>query len=382
MAKKKAIYQIFAFLFTVAVLGSFLGLSLKSPQPSSMASSDTCKACHEEIYFHWKNGMHSMSLEDPIFKAAYMESYFNTAGEAKYACLPCHAPITLINRDFDLKQEITKEGVSCDFCHSIKNVNLANRDNRFEFETGKIKRGPLAKDASPAHETQASDLFKSSELCAACHEYTNDHGVSILGTYSEWKESSQAKEGIQCQNCHMPLVTGDIVKPNVKASTSKKINLHAISASHSTEQLQKALKIKIEDIYEENEVMQVTVAVTNVGSGHMVPTGIPSRKLILSVAIQTPNEHFHQQRTYQRILLDESGNEIKKECDVFLKSARVASDTRLRPKETRRERFVFVKPKNKKMTVTAQVEYLYKTNILQPTEIRVKMAEDVKTLSH
>lgn len=363
-------------------MGSFLGMNLKSLQPSSMASSETCKACHEEIYFHWKKSTHAMSLEDPIFKAAYMESYFNSAGDSKYACLPCHAPATFINGDFDLKQDITKEGVSCDFCHSIKKVDLANRDNPFEFEFGKIKRGPLAKDASPAHETQASDLFKSSELCAGCHEYTNDHGVSVLGTYSEWKESAQAKEGIQCQTCHMPLVTGYLVKPDVKVAKSKTINLHAISASHSTEQLQKALRVKIEDIYEEKDVMQVTVAVSNVGSGHMVPTGIPSRKLILSVSIQTPNEHFHQQRTYQRVVLDESGNEIKKECEVFLKSARVASDNRLRPKETRRERFAFAKPKNKKMTVTAKVEYLYRTNVLQPTEMRVKMAEDVKTLSH
>lgn len=99
------------------------------------------------------------------------------------------------------------------------------------------------------------------------------------------------------------------------------------------------------------------------------------------VELKTPNEHFSQQRIYQKIMLDESGKEIKKEYEVFQKAAQVSFDNRLMPRETRIERFAFAMPKNKKITISARIEYLYKTSVLRPTEMRVKMAEDIKSIS-
>ncbi len=381
MAKKKRTLLITIIAFTVFFLSSILVSNSSLSKAPSIAASKNCKECHEEIYNHWKNAMHSMSIEDPIFKASYMEAYFKTAGEAKFNCLRCHAPIAFLNNDYDLKKKITKEGVNCDFCHSIKEVNLDNKDNPFELEIGEIKRGPLSDVESPAHKTKSSALFKSSELCAGCHEYTNRNGVKVLGTYSEWRASPYAEEGTHCQNCHMPLIPGKIVKSEIKSSNRKQINLHAISASRSTEQLRKALKVEIREINKEEGVVEVVVGVINVGSGHMVPTGIPSRKLILLVELKTPNEYFSQQRIYQKIMLDETGKEVKKEYEFFLKAAQVSFDNRLRPRETRVERFAFAMPKNKKITISARIEYLYKASVLRPTEIRVKMAEDIKSIS-
>ncbi len=381
MIKKKVIFPVLITVSIVFLLNSILGSKSFVSEKPSISSSLDCKECHAEIYGHWKNAMHSMSLEDPIFKASYMESYFNTAGEAKYNCLRCHAPIALINNDYDLKSEITKEGVNCDFCHSIKKVNLNNKDNPFEFDIGDVKRGPLSNLDSPAHKTEPSSLFKSSELCAGCHEYTNDNGVKILGTYSEWRTGPYASEGAQCQDCHMPLIPGKIVKPEIKTSSQKQINLHAISAGHSTEQLRKAVSVDIQTVNQEGDVIEVIVNVTNIGSGHMVPTGIPARKLILYVELKAANEYYSQQRVYQRILMDESGSEIRKECEVFLKAAKTSFDNRIKPRETRIERFAFAQPKNRKVTITARVEYLYKTQVLSPTEIRVKMAEDSQIIS-
>ncbi len=381
MVEKKRTFPITIIVFTVFFLSSILASKSSLSKAPSIAASKNCKECHEEIYNHWKNAMHSMSIEDPIFKASYMEAYFKTAGEAKFNCLRCHAPIAFLNNDYDLKNEITKEGVNCDFCHSVKEVNLDNKDNPFELEIGEIKRGPLSDVDSPAHKTESSTLFKSSELCAGCHEYTNRNGVKVLGTYSEWKTSPYAEEGTHCQNCHMPLIPGKIVKSEIKSSNRKQINLHAISASRSTEQLRKALKVEIRKINKEEGILEVVVDVSNVGSGHMVPTGIPSRKLILLAELKTPNEYFSQQRIYQKIMLDESGNEIKKEHDFFLKAAHVSFDNRLKPRETRVERFAFVMPTNKNITISARIEYLYKTFVLRPTEMRVKIAEDIKSIS-
>jgi RNase P subunit RPR2 len=381
MIKRKVVFPLLSTVFVVFFLSFLMGSKLTVSKEASITSSKECKECHAEIYDHWKNAMHSLSLEDPIFKASYMESYFNTAGEAKFNCLRCHAPIALINNDYDLKNEITKEGVSCDFCHTIKKVNLNNKDNPFEFETGDIKWGPLSNLDSPAHSTEPSPLFKSSELCSGCHEYVNDKGVKILGTFSEWKASPYAAEGTHCQDCHMPLIPGKIVKPEIKISSQKQINLHAISAGHSIEQLRKAINVDIKTVNREGDFIEVIVDVTNIGSGHMVPTGIPARKLILYVELRAPNEYFSQQRVYQRILVDESGDEIKKECEVFLKAAKTSFDNRIKPRETRTERFAFAQPRNRKVTITARMDYLYKTQVLSPTEMRVKMAEDSKIIS-
>jgi len=138
MGKKNVSFPILITLLIVFFLSSIVGSKSAITKEPSILSSKDCKECHEETYNHWKNAMHSMSIEDPIFKTSYMESYFNTAGKAKFNCLRCHAPITLTNNDYDLKNEITKEGVNCDFCHSVKKVNLNNRDNPFELEMGEI----------------------------------------------------------------------------------------------------------------------------------------------------------------------------------------------------------------------------------------------------
>ncbi len=378
---KKGVLSVLLSALLVLMVGPFLHSGSSIQTLKGITSSKMCKKCHEEIFGEWKNAMHSMSMDDPIFKASYMQAYFGTAGSAKFECLQCHAPFTLMNKDYDLTKDITQEGVSCDFCHSVKEVHPGNKSNPFVFDLGNTKRGPLSNTSSPAHDTEPSSLFKSSELCAGCHEYTNEREVTILGTYSEWKQSPYPGENTQCQNCHMPLIPGRTVREKIKKSAQKQINLHAISAGHSTEQLQKALDVKITKADIVTDFINVEVDVTNVGSGHVVPTGIPTRNLILLVELKTPNEYFVQQRVYQRLLVDEQGNLLSEIYDIFKNAAKVSLDTRLKPRETRTERFVFAVPKNKKITISARVEYLYKAKVLSPTEMRVKMAEDKKIIS-
>jgi hypothetical protein len=361
-------------------IGSLQALSVSESEAPRLTSSESCKECHEEIHKSWKNDMHALSLDDPVFKSAYLEAYLNTKGNAKFNCLKCHAPMTWINNDFDLEKEITREGVTCDFCHSVKDVNLADTRAPYKFEKSGIKRGPLSNVSSPAHETAPSPLFKSSEFCAGCHEYTNEKGVTILGTYSEWKGSSYAAQGQPCQHCHMPLVAGNVVSSKTKSSGLKQVNLHAISASHSVEQLRRAVKVEIGEIKQDEDFIEVRVRVTNTGSGHKVPTGIPKRQLLLIVDVKTPTEYLTQQKIYTRILKDERGDEVKKECEVFLTAASDYFDNRIKPGETRVENFAFMRPKNRKITVSARAEYLYETTVLHGTEMRVQMSEDSRQL--
>lgn len=344
------------------------------------ARSKACKECHEEIFNHWKIAQHSQSLEDPTFKLAFYDLYFKTQGKAKFNCLRCHAPIVMINNDYDLTNELTREGVTCNFCHSIKSIDLNNQAVPFEFETGETKWGPLKDVDSSAHQSGYSQFFESSELCAGCHEYTNAKGIKVLATYSEWKAGPYAAEGIQCQNCHMPLVEGANTNKEIKKSERKKINLHAIVAGHSVEQLKKALQLKIRKANKQDDLVEVIVEVTNSGSGHMIPTGIPTRKLILWVELASTSDTYSQKKEYERIMLDEEGKIIANINEIFDNSAKVSLDTRIKPRETRVERFVFTAPEGRRVRILARVEYQYKFNVLNPMEMRVKMAEDIKRL--
>jgi hypothetical protein len=366
----------------IVFLAAFLvGFKPADPANPSLTGSAICKQCHQEIFNSWKNTTHALSLEDPIFKAAYMEAYLLTKGEVKLNCLRCHAPAVLINKDFDMEKDITKEGVTCDVCHSITKIDLADRRAPFKFEIQGVKRGPLPDVISPAHKTELSPLFKSAELCAGCHEYVNDAGVKLLGTYSEWKDGPYAAEGKQCQDCHMPLIAGLVVKDKIKSSNQKLVNLHDISAGHSEEQLKKAVKVELKNISADKDFIVVSVDVTNVGSGHMVPTGLPKRKLALIVDVKTPKDYQSQQKFYQRIMADDKGGEIKKDWEYFMSGVKDLSDNRIKPREKKSESFTFVRPKNDDITVSARVEYLYETLALNPVEMRVVMAEASRKIS-
>jgi hypothetical protein len=88
--------------------------------PTGYTSARVCGTCHVDIYNSWKNSLHAFSLSDPIFDAAYMQAIKEQGAEAKRVCLRCHAPMTLANADYDLELGVTREGVSCDFCHTCE----------------------------------------------------------------------------------------------------------------------------------------------------------------------------------------------------------------------------------------------------------------------
>jgi hypothetical protein len=347
-----------------------------------------CGKCHQEIYNTWKRSLHAQSIEDPIFKTAYLEAYYDTEGKAKYLCLRCHAPITYINKDYDLKESITKEGVSCDFCHTLTAIDLDNRDYPFSMDLGLNKRGPLRlKDqASSAHKVVHSPLHQSSLLCAGCHEYKNGNGVSILSTYSEWKGGPYAQEGKQCQYCHMPLIKGKIVKSDIKEVTEQYINLHNITGSRSLERLREAVRAQIEEVRKVNNILEVKVKITNIGSGHMVPTGLPTRKLILQVRAKTPKKEIQMgEIVYQKLLLDGNRQEILKDSEVFYKAESLAMDNRLAPRESRIETFKFPAPKGIEsimLNVEAKVFYKYSPIIMEMKEMEIKLTGDEMLVPH
>ena len=342
-------------------------------------SSKICRNCHSEIYKSWSNSMHAASISDPVFEVSYLQAIKNKGENARKFCLSCHSPTTRITGDYFLKSDISKEGITCDFCHTITSVNLEKNLPEITNQVSSIIRGPFGNVASPAHGIEQSDLHTKSELCAGCHELKGENGVSILSTYSEWKESPYMKEGIQCQNCHMPeLFNVPDVNPEVKV-TKNFAKDHAVLGGHSQIKISKAATVSTQVKLKNSKVI-VKTSVNNRESGHKIPTGTPARKIILEVSLADKNGKIlaTQSRTYQKVMVDDSGNILTESTDIFLKSARVLSDNRIAPKEVRKEQFEFPLPAGLiDFRVESTLKYVFQTPVISLQNMQVEMAKDV-----
>lgn len=348
--------------------------------PAGLNPSARCNQCHLEIYSMWKRSMHGGSSTDPIFETSYLRAYAEAGEKARNFCFRCHAPGVSLVKGKQAGELFRAEGIPCDFCHSVVSVDLQKRDQPFTVKLDGIKRGPLRDAESPVHEVARSPLHETAEFCAGCHEYTNGLGVPIFSTYTEWKGSPQAAEGKTCQNCHMPLTPGATVRPGL-GSDRRSINLHDISGGHSRDQVVKAAKVRIINVRRENaSTAAVEVEVANVGSGHSIPTGLPTRKIVLEVILFADNHEVRRfERRYQKRLLDASGNEIVLDHRTLLNAHKVLEDNRLMAGEHRIERFSGSVPGKGSLRVEAKLTYVYQPEIVLRQQMSIEMTSDTYT---
>jgi hypothetical protein len=98
--------------------------------------------------------------------------------------------------------------------------------------------------------------------------------------------------------------------------------------------------------------------VTNVRVGHAVPGGLSTKAIVIAVGVDTGSgELLHRrERVYRRDLLDADGRALASVPDLFLRAASVGDDTRLKPQESRAERFTVPTPEGSK-AIVVRLEY-------------------------
>lgn|SRR5579859_1184024 len=345
---------------TLVLLALFAPAVSLVAQTHSPQSAEYCGDCHREIYDGWSQSAHARAMESRLFQDALKMAASDLGSDTRKVCLRCHSPVAVLTDDLALTRKVSWEGVTCDYCHSIRDVTMREPNPVAHVEFTGVKSGPYADVASPAHGTAFSKVHTTSLVCVSCHEYKNALGFPVLTTYSEWKDGSYSKAGQQCQSCHMFTATGDVVDPRVKTVAEKSINLHQMPGSHSVEQLTKAIRGQMSAI-RVGDHLQVTVKVTNAGAGHYVPTGSPMRQLILEVRLEPygGGRSFREERRYARTVADQKGKVLDREHLAFVKAAKVVKDTRLAPKETRTETFTFDLPSGKRARLEAILRYYY-----------------------
>ena len=167
--------------------------------------------------------------------------------------------------------------------------------------------GPNGDVLNPRMGSVQRDHFKNSDLCFGCHQFdqpilvTQDFDstrwpegtLPIHSTYNELKQGPLAD--ISCQSCHMPpdpevgngADLGNVIdlSPDIATGWYRPpgtVRKHGWYGPRSDKpMLQLAASLDVETV--QNEDFTVSVTVRNVGPGHAIPTGEPSRMIILLV---------------------------------------------------------------------------------------------------
>ncbi len=339
-----------------------------------MASAERCGACHREIHAAWKTSAHANAMESRLFQDALALVEDDFGETATRTCLRCHSPLGTELQDYSLKLKVSWEGVTCDYCHSMRSVSMSGPNPVARQEYTLTKSGPIEGATPLAHGVVFSEVHTTSQVCAPCHEYQNSEGLQVLSTYSEWEESRYATENVQCQSCHMGNVEGNVVDPSVIASDAA-LNLHQMPGGHSMEQLNRAVRLSLNTAREADKV-SISVVIENAGAGHYVPTGSPMRRMVLEVRANAyRGEDLTETRTYSRVVADASGTPVDFEHRAFVRGAKVVSDTRLAPDEKRTETFTMTAASGVPVQVVAELYYYYSPMATSESEERIRFRE-------
>ena len=309
----------------------------------------------------------SVSTKNILFTKMYELAVEETKGQIRQKCLSCHAPIAVALDDLSLKKSISKEGVSCDYCHTLKAVKGEGGMTTILSSPGETKYGSYSDSATEAHKVEFSDLHTKSDFCLKCHgNVINPAGVEICATESEYRGSIYEKKNIQCQLCHMPPIQG---KAANNGPEREKIYIHNFAGGYASEFLSQAATLQLKT--EETETgKQLTVTVLNLNGGHYLPTSSGLRMMFLKLfAYDNDGKELwtnwkedpykeDSQSFFAKILTDDAGNPA-----FPWKATKIAYDNRLKVRESRK--LTYTLPQDPNITkITANLQYKLASNVL------------------
>jgi hypothetical protein len=292
------------------------------------------------------------SAKDPFWRAKVVHEVALNPDhqlELEDKCTSCHAPLGHFNAHH-LGQEhyamaqlfqdsLALDGVSCVACHQQASTVGNAFSGELEFDSLTIY-GPYGAGKDDAPLLQAPmQLYTpyenimygahldGSEACAGCHSLvtqTADMEGNLTGqdyieqaTYHEWLNSSYADDGdtpTDCQDCHMPEVSGGVVIASGQASLGPRApfkkhilvggnaqmleimrdNTEALGLSASVAQFDSTIawtrdvlrnetvELSVQDASWVDGLGSVAVEVVN-KAGHKFPSGYPARRAWIEV---------------------------------------------------------------------------------------------------
>ncbi len=281
-----------------------------SPLERSLAP-ESCGTCHPAQLTDWKATLHSRSMGHGV--AGQLVEMKRTDPDAARSCLTCHAPLAeqseqiegprglVPNPSFDAG--LQRQGLTCAGCH-------VRQHQRF---------GPPPREASPSRQIPRSSLphngatrsgaYLRSEFCSSCHQFQPTdlrlNGKLLENTYAEWKASPAARQGVQCQGCHMPG------------------RRHLWRGIHDPDMVKSGVEIALatdRPCYRPGDEVLATLTLRSVRVGHYFPTYVTPRVVVRGELLDAA-----------RVPIPESAQEHAIGRDVPLDLSREIADTRIPP---------------------------------------------------
>lgn len=278
-------------------------------------SANECFACHSTLLSQWQESKHATAATNPMLLQIYngtdVDGNANVAPGFKLDfpdqggdCADCHAPAAAILNpgnmdlnDIHLVGPVAQQGVFCDFCHKIKDVEV-------DYDTGingsitlqrpppgsqrDINIGPFDDVTTPWMGGTYREIYTKSAYCSGCHQYKNLNDVLVDDTYDSWAASSYAAENIHCQDCHMKpwadsIFVGGIGIADAVQRDPARIYNHRFTGATSTDFQEQAVDLLVESEIIDDTLL-VRAMVTNAGAGHSIPNGVSFRNILLAVS--------------------------------------------------------------------------------------------------
>jgi hypothetical protein len=365
-----------------------------------------------------EDGQKIYPLIDPLqpsFGPGYQLDYPVSNGN----CVFCHVPAAHAGtrQEMDLSamilnspgthQDAITEGVTCDVCHKVTDVQVGKNQLPYDDRpgvlsmsilrpilAGQFNAGPMAFQSilDTGSKRTCYPVFSESRFCAPCH-YGKFANTLIYGSYQEWLESPYSKPESyrSCQDCHMlsEEQIGVTLRADRAACSGTNVNFkkfghnmmkYDIDRENPTRSIptivKEAAQISLEPKLEGGQI-KLKVTVLNTKAGHKFPTDSPLRHLILLIEARDWRNNPLLQTDGPRVPLwaapDYGGSpgqifaNILKDKDTNLapsfsywnpvENAWQGSDTRLLPWVPAESNYAFAAPYDRTARITATLIY-------------------------
>jgi hypothetical protein len=315
-----------------------------------VTAASRCGECHAKMFDEWSGSAHARAASSPVYRAAL-------ASAKDATCDRCHAPLgAVVARD-----AVAMEGVTCDVCHTLRDPEPAVTGGGFQLAVDDmVKFGPRCDLADHYfHRMGCSPEHEQAAICGSCHWWEPD-GLPVITEYADWRAGPAA--GTPCQGCHMPSEEASLA---VGSPARTGVPHHGLLGL-ATDLRRRALTLEVSSRHDAAAAeTTVTVTLTNTNAGHFVPAGLPERRIAVRVTVGGEV----QSRSLGRHLVDGAGADAP-----FWRATKVASDTRIAPRASRRETFTF------RARDTALVEVVHRAlseNVAR--ELGIEVVEELLT---
>lgn len=231
----------------------------------------SCGACHPTQFEDWKTTIHSRSAGPGLL--GQTPSLLHDDPETAVMCYTCHAPLTEQQEVYQTNSQLKKnprfdaslqrQGLTCAGCHvrNYQRFGPPRRDGSLE--------GTIPRDQAPHGGATRTPAFERAEFCMGCHQFEEGDralkGKLLENTYNEWKSSPYAKQGIACQQCHMP------------------DRRHLWRGIHDPEMVKRGVTVELrtsQSRYAVGERLEATLTLTNSGVGHYFPSYVTPKVIL------------------------------------------------------------------------------------------------------